>query len=218
MANIIMFHQGRGHDYNPLNCGGGPEFTAPTSKRIAAEYHRGFYTLTNVLNPNWDNNWYGRENWQQKLIADVKVGDTIWFVYVPPKHKLIDVAAYGEKTLTDASSLESLSGMELELVVGKVDVDSGKKKSDSKVVAANDATTCNPSGVEVKGTLSFPAGNDPDEIFVQSDIGQITAPKKGLLVGLKVKAYPKGKKDLKDIRAKLAVVAHVISYDSQTHM
>ena len=209
MANHIMYHQGKGHKFSLPECGGGPQFTCPTSKRVAAEYHRGFYTLTNVFNPHMDNNYYGREHWQQKMAEDIKVGDVVWFVYVPPKHSLYDVAAYGEKTLADASSLESLAGMELELLTGSVNVTSGMKE---------DTVTCDPTDLASHGTLSFPSGTDPEEVAVQAKIEKFTAPKKGIVVGLKVNRMPTGKLTLQDIRSKLAVVAHVLSYDSQTHM
>lgn len=207
-TNHIMYHQGRGKEFSLPNCGSGPEFTCPTSKRIAAEYHRSFFTLTNVLNPNWDNAYYGRETWQQKFLDNVEVGDTIWFVYVPPKHNLYDVAAYAEKTLADGSSLTSLAGMELELVTGDVEVTLGDKEN---------VTSCDPTNVQSHGTLTFPAGTDPEEIFVQAKIEKLTTPKTGIVVGLKINKAPTDKDNLKDIRSKIAVVAHVLGYDAQTH-
>lgn len=210
MANHIMFHQGKGKVFTLPDCGGGPQFTAPTSKRIAAEYHRGFYTLTNVLNPVWDNNYYGRENWQQKFLQDVAVGDTIWCLYVPPKHNVYDVAGYAEKTFADGSSLESIGGAEFELVSGTVEVQTVRMASEvNQDVAVTE--------VKTHGTLAFPEGTNPAEVFAQAKIEKVTVPGKGMVVGLKVNKMPKGKLNLADIRAKIAVVAHVMSYDAQNH-
>ena len=204
MANILMWHQGR-REFKPLDCGGGPQFSCPESKRTAAEYNRGHYTLTNVLNPNWDNNYYGRENWQQKLVEDVKVGDVVWFLLVPPKHNTYDVAAFAEETLTDGSTLASLAGLKADLVT-------------AKFAEENENGLCEPTGLANQGAVNFPSGTDPDEIFVQKKIEVVTGPKEWLGVGLRINAFPTGKTSLEHIRAKIAVVAHVLGYDAQTHM
>lgn len=203
MANILMWHQGR-RETRPLDVGG-PQFSCPESKRIAAEYNRGHYTLTNVLNPKWDNNYYGRENWQQKLVEDVKVGDVIWFVLVPPKHNTYDVAAFAEETLADGSTLATLAGMKSDLVT-------------AKFAEEDDKGLCEPTGLTVQGSVNFPSGKDPEEIFVQKKIEVVTSPKEWLGVGLRINAFPTGKNSLEHIRAKIAVVAHAIGYDAQTHM
>lgn len=131
-------------------------------------------------------------------------------MYVPPKHNLYDVAAYGEKTLADGSSLSSLAGLEVELVTGDVDVAPRDYKGDQ--------ANCDPTNIQSHGTLTFPTGEDPEEVFVQAKIEKVTAPKKGIVVGLKINAMPTKEPDLSQIRAKLAVVAHVFGYDAQTHM
>lgn len=205
MANIIMWHQGKGKQISLPECGGGPNFTTPESKRVAAEYQRGFYTLSNTLNPNWDNNYYGRTNWQQKLAGDVAVGDVLWFVLVPPKHTTYDVAAFGEATYTDGSTLASLAGLQAELVT-------------AKFAQSKDDVLGEPQDLISQGTLSFPSGAEPDEIFVQKKIELTNAPKEWLGVGLQINAMPTGKTTLADIRAKIAVVAHALGYDAQTHM
>lgn len=204
MANILMWHQGS-RTTKAFDCGGGPQFSCPESKRVAAEYKRGFYTLTNVLNPNWDNNYYGRENWQQKLVEDVKVGDVVWFVLVPPKHNTYDVAAFAEETLTDGSTLASLAGMRADLVTAKFS-------------EAGNNNLCEPTNLTTQGTVNFPAGTDPDEVFVQKKIEVVNSPKEWLGVGLRINAFPTGATSLENIRAKIAVVAHVLGYDAQTHM
>lgn len=204
MANILMWHQGS-RTTTAFDCGGGPQFSCPESKRVAAEYKRGFYTLTNVLNPNWDNNYYGRENWQQKLVEDVKVGDVVWFVLVPPKHNTYDVAVFAEETLTDGSTLASLSGMRADLVT-------------AKFTEAGNNNLCEPTNLTTQGTVNFPAGTDPDEVFIQKKIEVVNNPKEWLGVGLRINSFPTGATSLENIRAKIAVVAHVLGYDAQTHM
>ena len=206
MAHFIMFHQGINRDFSLPDCGGGPQFDCPRSKRIAAEYRRGFFTLTNVLNPNLNGVEYcGSSYWQHRLADEVKVGDTLWFVLVPPKHKLLDVAAYGEATFAEGSSLASLGGLTADLVVGKFS-------------AADANGQCTPTGVETKGTVAFPAGVDPEEIFVQADVNKVTKPKEWLSVGLKITALPTDAVSLAEIEARVAVVAHVMDYDAQIHL
>lgn len=204
MANILMWHQGR-REFNPLDCGGGPQFSCPESKRVAAEYNRGHYTLTNVLNPNWDNNYYGRENWQQSLVDEVKVGDVVWFLLAPPKHNVYDVAAFAEETLTDGSTLSSLAGLRADLVT-------------AKFAEKNANGLCEPTALTNQGAVNFPSGTNPGEIFVQKKVEIVNGPKEWLGVGLRINAMPTGKTDLSTIRAKIAVVAHVLGYDAQTHM
>ena len=206
MAHFIMFHQGNSNNFSLPDCGGGPQFDCPRSKRIAAEYRRGFFTLTNVLNPNLNGVEYcGSSYWQHRLADEVQVGDTLWFVLVPPKHKLLDVAAYGEATFAEGSSLASLGGLTADLVVGKY--------------AAADANgNCTPTGVETQGTVAFPEGVDPEEIFVQADVNKVTKPKEWLSVGLKITALPTDAVSLAEIEARVAVVAHVMDYDAQIHL
>ena len=206
MAHFIMFHQGNSSNFSLPDCGGGPQFDCPRSKRIAAEYRRGFFTLTNVLNPNLNGVEYcGSSYWQHRLADEVKVGDTLWFVLVPPKHKLLDVAAYGEATFAEGSSLASLGGLTADLVVGKFS-------------AADAKGNCTPTGVETKGTVAFPEGVDPEEIFVQADVNKVTKPKEWLSVGLKITALPTDAVSLAEIEARVAVVAHVMDYDAQIHL
>lgn len=204
MANILMWHQGR-REFKSPDCGGGPQFSCPESKRVAAEYNRGHYTLTNVLNPNWDNHYYGRENWQQRLVEDVKVGDVVWFLLAPPKHNVYDVAAFAEETLTDGSTLSSLAGLRADLVT-------------AKFAEENDNGLCEPTNLTNQGAVNFPSGTNPAEIFVQKKVEIVNGPKEWLGVGLRINAMPTGKTDLSTIRAKIAVVAHVLGYDAQTHM
>ena len=206
MANILMWHQGRG--VQPLclpDCGGGPRFTCPEATKVAAEYHRSYFTLTNVLNPNYDNAFHGRETWQQRLLSEVQANDTLWLVMMPPKHTLYDVAAYGETTLADGSSLASLAGLEADLVTATFS-------------QANENQLCEPTNVKVQASLTFPDGADPEEVFVQKKVELTSQPKQWVGVGLKIKAMPTGETDLANIRAKIGVVAHILGYDTQTHM
>ena len=206
MAHFIMFHQGKNQNLSLPDCGGGPQFDCPRSKRIAAEYRRGFFTLTNVLNPNLNGVEYcGSSYWQHRLADEVQIGDTLWFVLVPPKHKLIDVAAYGEATFAEGSTLASLGGLTADLVVGKF-------------AAADANDQCTPTEVETKGTVAFPEGADPEEIFVQADVNKVTQPTEWLSVGLKITALPTEAVSLAEIEARVAVVAHVMDYDAQIHL
>lgn len=206
MAHFIMFHQGKNQNLSLPDCGGGPQFDCPRSKRIAAEYRRGFFTLTNVLNPNLNGVEYcGSSYWQHRLADEVQIGDTLWFVLVPPKHKLIDVAAYGEATFAEGSTLASLGGLTADLVVGKF-------------AAADTNGQCTPTEVETKGTVAFPEGADPEEIFVQADVNKVTQPTEWLSVGLKITALPTEAVSLAEIEARVAVVAHVMDYDAQIHL
>lgn len=206
MAHFIMFHQGKNKNLSLPDCGGGPQFDCPRSKRIAAEYRRGFFTLTNVLNPNLNGVEYcGSSYWQHRLADEVQIGDTLWFVLVPPKHKLIDVAAYGEATFAEGSTLASLGGLTADLVVGKF-------------AAATANGQCTPTEVETKGTVAFPEGADPEEIFVQADVNKVTQPTEWLSVGLKITALPTKAVSLAEIEARVAVVAHVMDYDAQIHL
>lgn len=226
MAHFIMFHQGNSNNFSLPDCGGGPQFDCPRSKRIAAEYRRGFFTLTNVLNPNLNGVEYcGSSYWQHRLADEVKVGDTLWFVLVPPKHKLLDVAAYGEATFAEGSSLASLGGLTADLVVGKYSAANANGQSTSTggettgTVAFPYANgQCTPTGVETKGTVAFPKGVDPEEIFVQADVNKVTKPKEWLSVGLKITALPTDAVSLAEIEARVAVVAHVMDYDAQIHL
>ena len=206
MAHFIMFHQGKNQNLSLPDCGGGPQFDCPRSKRIAAEYRRGFFTLTNVLNPNLNGVEYcGSSYWQHRLADEVQIGDTLWFVLVPPKHKLLDVASYGEATFAEGSSLASLGGLTADLVVGKF------KEADANGL-------CEPTEIETKGTVAFPEGADPEEIFVQADVNKVTQPTEWLSVGLKITALPTEAVSLAEIEARVAVVAHVMDYDAQIHL
>ena len=72
MAHFNMWYQGQ-RKWNPLKCSGVPDATCPQSMRIAGEYMRGFFTLTNVLNPNleYDNLGYELPIYQELAKAKV---------------------------------------------------------------------------------------------------------------------------------------------------
>ena len=118
MAHKQMWYQGQA-EYKVPKCDGKPSFTCPKSKRIAVEYNRGYFTLTNVINPNifYDN--LGVEGWLYKELKETAVGDYLWLVLVPPKHHMTDVFLYNETTLTEHSSLVSMGGISLTLVTGE---------------------------------------------------------------------------------------------------
>lgn len=205
MANLLMWYQGNAATNVP-NCGEGPEFQCPVSKRIASEYGRDHYTLTNVVNPNMGE--YARDDgWLNRKYAEVKAGDILWLILVPPVHCVEDVAIITEETMAEYSSMESLGGGIMTLVGAKF--------------SAADETTglCVPVGLVTDyNVVNFAAGAlaKPTADRTKTDI--FLAPTEWYGVGIRVDTMPTGLVSLADITAKIAVVAHVQGYDSQTHM
>ena len=205
MADLLMWHQGAPETFSLPNCGEMPAFDCPRSRRIAAEYMRDFYFLSNVLNPNWDNGYFSRENWQQKFARDVKVGDTIWFILVPPKHRVIDVAVYAEETLTEGSALASLGGLNVEVVMGVFE-------------EADDTGRCEPIYKRVFTDVYFPSGEKPEEVFYVQPVDFTTLPNQWCGIGLTITSMPDNQETLEFIRSRLVVGAHVYGYDAQVTM
>lgn len=204
MAHIQMWYQGAA-EFKVPNCDGKPTFTCPQSKQIAGEYMRGYFTLTNVLNPRIDYDNLGIETWLYKELRDnVKVGDYLWLVLVPPKHHMTDVFAFNERTLTEMSSLSTMGGITLSLVTGEFKA----PDAEGKCEMANEA---------VHGSLAMPEGDDAKEQFLRAAVDITTDPETWVGVGFKVDALPQGK-TLADIIGKIAIGTHVINYDAQTFM
>lgn len=205
MANHLMWHQGNAAGNYP-NCEGGPEFQCPKSKRIAAEYMRDFFTLTNVIAPYFDPDNFGNMGWGYEKLKEVAVDDTIWLVLVPPKHKVIDVAIESHEANIELASLASLGGLSVDLV--------GAKFSEGV------DGVCEPVGVAptVHSSIVFPSDALALPQFQAADVGITNSTTEWYGVGVTIKALPTGATTLADITALIAVIAHVYSYDYQLHM
>lgn len=203
MAQHIMWFQGAA-EFRIPNCDGKPTFKCPESKRTAAEYMRGYFTLTNVMNPNVEYDNLGYETWLYKHLSEVKVGDYLWLVLVPPKHHVYDVFAFNETTLTEASSLASMADISLDLVTGQFKAADAEGKCDM----TNEATY---------GTLAFPAGVDAKEQFLRAAVDVTNDVETWTGVGFKVSALPNNR-TLADIIGRIAIGAHVLDYEAQVFM
>lgn len=203
MAHKSLWFQGRTPYVVPKFDGKIPQ-TCPKSKRIAHEYTRGYFTLTNVLNPNIFYDDYGVETPLKKELAEAKVGDYLWLVLVPPKHHIMDVFTYNEVTTTDNSSLQSMGGITLSLVTGKFK-------------AADENGDCEMIDEVNRGTLVMPDTADAKEQFLRAAIDITNDVETWTGVGVKIEALP-ADRTLADIVGKIVVGTHVIDYDAQTFM
>lgn len=185
-------------------CDGKIPQTCPKSKRIAHEYTRGYFTLTNVFNPNIFFDDYGVETPLKKELAEAKVGDYLWAILVPPKHHIIDVFVYNELTTTAHSSLQTMGGITLSLVTGKFK-------------AADDNGDCLMANEVNHGTLVMPATADAKEQFLRAAVDVTNDSDTWTGVGVKIDALPDGK-TLADIVGKIVVGAHAYDFDAQTLM
>lgn len=200
MAHKTLWFQGR-TPYVVPQCDGRIPATCPKSKRIAHEYTRGHFTLTNVLNPNIFYDDYGVETPLKKELQEVQVGDYLWLVLVPPKHHIQDVFAYNETTLTEHSSLTSFDGIELTLVTGEF-------------AEADENGDCAMTNEAEHGQLVL---TGTDEVFLRAATDITNQPKQWTGVGIRVDALPAGR-TLADIVGKIVVGAHAMDYDAQTFM
>lgn len=204
MANILMWYQGNASGDYP-NCEGGPQFQCPVSKRIAAGYMRDFFTLTNVIAPYFDPDNFGNEGWAKRRLEDVAVGDTMWLLLVPPKHKVVDVAIESHEAKIDLASLASLGGLSVDLVGAKF--------------AEGVDGVCEPTAVAtVHASVLFPSDAAAVPQFQVADTAIVTGTTEWYGVGINIKAMPTGTTSLADIKAVIAVIAHAYSYDYQLHM
>lgn len=203
MAHKSIWFQGK-TPYVVPKCDGKIPQTCPQSKRTAAEYNRGYFTLTNVIHPNNFFDDYGVESPLKKELREVKVGDYLWFALVPPKHHMTDVFVFNEPTFVEHSSLETMAGITLTLVTGEFK-------------AADAQGDCAMANETTHGTVSFPAGADAKEQFLRAAVDITTDIETWVGVGVKVDALP-ANKSLADIVGKIVVGTHAIDYDAQTHM
>lgn len=203
MAHHKLWYQGTS-PYEPLKCDGKPSFTCPESRRIASEYGRDYYTLTNVINPNIFYDSLGVETWLAKELRDVKVGDTLWMVLVPPKHRIVDVFLYNEETTTEHSSLQSMGGISLSLIT-------------ASFTEADDNGDCEMTNETNHGTIVMPNTDDAEEQFLAVASSEVTNPKTWMGVGIKVEALPNDR-TLADIVGKIVVGTHTLGFDAQTFM
>lgn len=203
MTHKSLWFQGKA-PYTVPKCDGKIPKTCPKSKRIAHEYTRGYFTLTNVLNPNIFYDDYGIETPLKKELAEVKVGDYLWLVLVPPKHHVLDAFTYNEVTATEHSSLQTMGGITLSLVVGKF------KEADAE-------GNCEMTEENNLGSLVMPATPDAKEQFLRAAVDMTTDTETWLGVGVKIEALP-ANRTLADIVGKIVVGAHALDYDAQTFM
>lgn len=185
-------------------CDGKIPQTAPKSMHIAAEYGRGYHTLTNVITPNVRYDDYGAESALKKELRELVVGDYLWFALVPPKHYVLDVFAYNDVIEAEHSSLETMAGIKLELVTGKfktADTNGDYPMTDE----------------QSHGNLIFPEGPDAKQQFARSDVNAFNGIDTWVGVGVKINALPSGK-TLADIVGKIAVGVHALDYHSQDMM
>lgn len=203
MAHKSLWFQGKTPFVVP-KCDGKIPRTCPKSTRIAAEYNRGYFTLTNVINPNIFGYDYGVETPLKKELAEAKVGDYLWLILVPPKHHITDVFTYNEVTQTPQSSLQTMGDITLTLVTGKFkEVD---ENGDCMVTEEID-----------HGVLAMPSGEKVKAQFVRNGVDITNDTETWTGVGLKIEALPVGK-TLADIVGKIVVGAHVQDYEAQTFM
>lgn len=188
-----------------VDCGEGYQFTCPKAKRTADEYVRGFYTHTGVINPNTEYDNYSNETPQFKAMKDVKVGDYVWLVCVPPKHRVLDVFAYNDTTLVEHSRLDSFAGIELELVTGTFH-------------AADAGGNCAMLEETNIGKLTFPQSTTTDPAkrqFVWKALEVMNDLETWYGVGFKVVALPH-EGALADIVGKIGIGAHTLACEAQT--
>ena len=203
MAHLMRWHQGAA-EFRIPNCDGKPTFKCPESRQVAAEYLRGFFTLTNVLNPNIEYDNLGYETWLFKDLKEAKVGDYLWLVLVPPKHHMMDVFAFNEATFTEASNLATFAGITLTLVTGEFK----EADKEGKCEMQNEAT---------HGTLAFPDGADAKPQFLRAAVDITNDVETWTGVGFKIDALPNNG-TLADFIGKIAIGTHVLDYDAQTFM
>lgn len=220
MANILFWNQGSGSTVG-LKCDGVPDYSAPESKRIAAEYMRGFYTLTNVINSQVDVENYGNLGWQNEYFANVAVGDVVWMLLVPPNHKVIDFAMQVKESMDEYSTMADMAGFTLTPVASLI-----TKPNSSGVpmpIDYKDDLSSLTFGAPVVGTTMTGANlgtTYPDTkeiVLVPTDADTFLPPNTYYAVGIRVDALPNGK-TLADLPATVGLIAHAMDYDTQTQM
>ena len=220
MANILFWNQGSGSTAG-LKCSGVPDYSAPESKRVAAEYMRGFYTLTNVINSQIDTENYGNLGWQGDYLAEGKAGDVVWMLLVPPNHKVLDFTLQVKESMDEFSSIADMTGFTLTPVAALI------TKPDESGVAQpidySDALSDLTFGTPVVGTTMTGANlttaypNTQEIVLAPKDANTFLPPNTYYAVGVRIDALPAGK-TLADLPATIGLIAHAMDYDTQTQM
>ena len=202
MAHFMKWYQGKA-PYEIVKCDDKYPHTCPQSKRVAAEYNRGHFTLTGVIVPNVTDGLYVEPAYDAEVFAEAKVGDYIWLTLVPPMHHISDVFAYNDLLISlPGSSFTTNGGISLSLVTAK------KKKKDAD-------GNCQMQGGEINhGILVFPEGTNPKKQFLRASVDFTTDTETYIGVGFKVEALP-AKSTIADIMGKLALGVHAVDYQSQ---
>ena len=202
MAHFMKWYQGKA-PYEIVKCDDKYPHTCPQSKRVAAEYNRGHFTLTGVIVPNVTDGLYVEPAYGAEVFAEAKVGDYIWLTLVPPMHHISDVFAYNDLLISlPGSSFTTFGGISLSLVTAEFK----EKDADGN---------CQMQGGEYNhGILVFPEGTNPKKQFLRASVDFTTDTETYIGVGFKVEALP-AKSTIADIMGKLALGAHVVDYQSQ---
>lgn len=202
MAHYMRWYQGRAPFEIP-KCDDKFAFTCPKSKRTAAEYNRGHFTHTAVITPNSVDGQYIEPTFDSELFAEVKQGDYIWLVLVPPMHHISDVFAYNDTLMSlPGSSFTTFGGITLSLVTAEF------KEADKD-------GNCQMQGSETNhGTLAFAEGADAKKQFLRKGVDITTDTETYIGVGFKVDALP-AKRTIADVMGKIAIGAHTMDYQSQ---
>lgn len=202
MAHFMKWYQGKA-PYEIVKCDDKYPHTCPQSKRVAAEYNRGHFTLTGVIVPNVTDGLYVEPAYGAEVFAEAKVGDYIWLTLVPPMHHISDVFAYNDLLISlPGSSFTTFGGISLSLVTAEFK----EKDADGN---------CQMQGGEYNhGILVFPEGTNPKKQFLRASVDFTTDTETYIGIGFKVEALP-AKSTIADIMGKLALGAHVVDYQSQ---
>lgn len=202
MAHFMKWYQGKA-PYEIVKCDDKYPHTCPQSKRVAAEYNRGHFTLTGVIVPNVTDGLYVEPAYGAEVFAEAKVGDYIWLTLVPPMHHISDVFAYNDLLISlPGSSFTTFGGISLSLVTAEF------KEKDA------DGNCQMQGGENNHGILVFPEGTNPKKQFLRASVDFTTDTETYIGVGFKVEALP-AKSTIADIMGKLALGAHVVDYQSQ---
>ena len=202
MAHFMKWYQGKA-PYEIVKCDDKYPHTCPQSKRVAAEYNRGHFTLTGVIVPNVTDGLYVEPAYGAEVFAEAKVGDYIWLTLVPPMHHISDVFAYNDLLISlPNSSFTTFGGISLSLVTAEF------KEKDA------DGNCEMQGGENNHGILVFPEGTNPKKQFLRASVDFTTDTETYIGVGFKVEALP-AKSTIADIMGKLALGVHAVDYQSQ---
>lgn len=203
MAHFMRWYQGKAPYVIP-KCDDKFPFTCPKSRLTAAEYNRGHFTHTAVIVPNMARSGYlVEQTYGAEEYEDMKIGDYVWLVLVPPMHHVSDVFAYNGLSMgLPGSSYSTFGGITLSLVT-------------AKFKEAKDDGTCSMEGTETNhGSLAFPESTEAKQQFLRAGTDITNNTETWLGVGFKIEALP-AKRTLADIMGKIAIGCHSVDYQSQ---